>query len=186
MTPAPSDDRADLLHLVTQVLADREAAYPKHVADGTMTAEDADKGLRVMRAIVADWRRLVELRNCRPCQPLDTSATDVEKLDVVTYIHDRALAIRAKFALALRENLASLGLLDNIESAPQPLADLASLYRTNAKGWPLREIGLYLSAVDRSAATEELLWYTTHWPRVMMVSERQAERAARDQKTKAA
>lgn len=56
------------------LLAEREAAYPRLVETGKLTQDAADRGLAVMRSVVAQWRWIVDPA-APPLPPFDfTSA----------------------------------------------------------------------------------------------------------------
>lgn len=74
-----SFDWEALAACAANLLAGRQRHYPTLVAEGKLTADKAEAGLRIMGAIAADWRRIVALYANQPAPPRDTTATADEK-----------------------------------------------------------------------------------------------------------
>jgi hypothetical protein len=49
-------DRATLCAMVETILREREGGYPAAIAEGKLSAADAERGLAHCRAMVAEWR----------------------------------------------------------------------------------------------------------------------------------
>lgn len=183
MTPAPipyyAFDHELLLKVAQSVMADRETAYPSYVASGHMTVAESDDGLRVMRAIVADRQRVVDLRADRPAAPIDATATDYEKRLATAHVYKRAVQ-RLNKATAIFTALLGVGALAAFEQNIMTRQALTDAFNGRWKGWNCRELSMYLDAEDYAARAFALHWHTERWPMDMLNAEmRLAELAKR-------
>jgi len=81
----------ELAATAERLLADRERLYPPQVGRGAMTAAAANDGIRIMRAIAADWQAA---RDGLPL-PAPDQATQAEKLATLTTAASRAAQLAA-------------------------------------------------------------------------------------------
>jgi len=63
-----ADDLPLLAKLAEHLLAEREGAYPRLIADGKLTPEKAEAALRAMKAIVAQWQAIAQHRDLPPIE----------------------------------------------------------------------------------------------------------------------
>ncbi len=93
LRPGNRADRRRIARKVAQLLAQREARYPALVADGKMTALEAERGLEAMRALDAQWRWAVD-----PAEPpLDGNSFSPFGADVLALAAEtRTIAERAR------------------------------------------------------------------------------------------
>jgi hypothetical protein len=188
MTAAPAYvwDHDLLLRLVQDVRKDREAAYPHLVAEGKLTAEQSADGIAAIRAIDADWQRVVDLRAGREAQPLDATVSDYVKRETLAYVHERATRQLAKICADLRRSLEGSPALDAIDAGLLIRPALREAHKLKLEGWPHGEVGIFLALERRVWLTEALLWHAERWPLAMMYAEMQAELIARDRGKQAA
>jgi len=177
--PFHAFDHELLLKTAVGVLHDREAAYPSWVAEGKMEPRAAEDGLRVMRAIVADRQRVLDLRADRPAAPIDATATDFEKRQATAYVHQRAMGKLRKATDALTAMLGNMALAA-FEQDIMTYQALKTAYVGRWQGWTHREIGIYLAAEEYAWCTQALHWHTERWPMDVLNAEmRLAELAKR-------
>lgn len=168
--PYHAFDHELLLKTAHGVLQDREAAYPSWVAEGRMTEAEADTGLRVMRAIVADRQRVVDLRADRPAAPVAATTTDYEKRQATAHVHKRALQRLTKATDAFKA-LMTNWVLDAFERDIMTFQAIRVAYTERWQGWGTREVGMYIAAHEYALCTEALHWHTERWPMDMLNAE---------------
>jgi hypothetical protein len=182
---AAAYDSATLLAAAAASLAERGAAYPALVRDGKMTQDQADTGLRISRAIVADWQRIADLHAGREAAPRDTTATTAEKVATLDYVHARAYG---QYERARDAMYAALGAFCRaaIEQDIMTMPVLYDAWKKREKGYDREEIGLYFSAKKRCAVAGTLASLAGDITRIMARAEAQAELIARERQAKAA
>jgi hypothetical protein len=98
----PSDgDWPFFAAVAADLLADRERLYPGLIGKGTLSAEQAADGLRIMKAIVADWKRIAALYAGEEVGPCDATASAAEKDRELEGALARLRAILDRHAAAL-------------------------------------------------------------------------------------
>jgi hypothetical protein len=89
----------DLAAVAGDLIARRTRDYPGHIERGTISAEEAAAGIRIMAAITYDWRRhidLIRLRLAEPTNPEPKPATRAERIATLETATARAAALAAK------------------------------------------------------------------------------------------
>lgn len=180
---APPDIRHDygqLLRMAQKILGDRERNYPDLVEQGSMTEAAAEDGLRLARAIVADYQRIIALRGGQPAEAIDTTAHAFEKLATLHYVLQRSIMQRDAAIEDLRDRWTGSNVPALIDQGLMDWPVIMDCWRRELVGWKCDEVREYLSATRRVWAAEGLYRNACDWPWAMTYAEIQAELLARE------
>lgn len=186
---APPDIRHDygqLLRMAQKILGDRERNYPDLIEQGTMTDVAAEEGLRLSRAIVADYQRIIALRNGQLAEPIDTAAHAFEKRATLHYVLQRSILQRDAAIEDLRDRWAGSSVPALIDQGLMDWPVIMDCWRRELVGWKCNEVRDYLSATRRVWAAEGLYQNACDWPWAMTYAEIQAVLIERERIAQAA
>jgi hypothetical protein len=185
LPPMLINEHARLLEHAEKVLSECETNFAAWVAAGNMEQERSDRELDLLRAIVADWRRIVALRTGKPAEPRQVPDRRHPKRKLLRYLLDRERQQLATDRQLFCDALDPV-IVRDIKSG---LIDRATIWRNwkaRAQGYNHAVIGVLFDRERRFNAAEALAWHADNWPAGMIMAETQAMLMARDQKAQAA
>jgi hypothetical protein len=182
--PAPryANEHAFLLKGIETVLAECEANFPAWVTAGKMKATHADSDLATLRAIVADWRRIVALREGRPAELRQEPDDRFVKRRLLRFLLTRE---RQQLARDREEFCATLpkSIVADIKAGRIDRAVIWQNWKARTAGFNFPIVGVLFDRERRFNAIDALAWHADHWPRAMDLAETQASLAERDTPT---
>ncbi|WP_294391985.1 hypothetical protein [uncultured Sphingomonas sp.] len=173
------NESAVLLKTARAVLVECERNFPAWVAAGQMTQAQADKDLRRLAAIVADWRRIAALRVGQPAEPLDTSVGTFAKYALLRHLHEREQQQLAADRQAVRQAL-DPAIVNAIIAGDLDRPTIQRNWKERRAGFTSPTLGVLFDRERRAWTIEALLWHADRWPRAMDMAETQAALIARD------
>jgi hypothetical protein len=184
IAPRYANEHAFLLKGIETVLAECEANFPAWVAAGSMKPAQADRDLATLRAIVADWRRIVALREGRPADPRQVPDDRFAKRRLLRFLLDRE---RQQLARDREQFCATLApsIVADIKAGRIDRAIIWQNWKARTAGFHHPIVGVLFDRERRFNAAEALAWHADHWPRAMELAETQAALAARHTPTNA-